>query len=64
MTMVLDGTELSAARARICFENDPAIGVIRHASAGVPEAVAYLPQSGIRAVGVGAVEASAVGASA
>ncbi|MFF8817025.1 urocanate hydratase [Leucobacter sp. NPDC015123] len=63
MTMVLDGTEVSAARARICFENDPAIGVIRHASAGVPEAVAYLPQSGIRAVGAGEAAARAAGAS-
>lgn len=54
MTLVLDGTELSGERARICFENDPAIGVIRHASAGVPEAVAYLPNSGIHAVQVGA----------
>ena len=54
MTLVLDGTELGAARARICFENDPAIGVIRHASAGVPEALEYLPRSGIRAVQVSA----------
>ncbi|MGW6659604.1 urocanate hydratase [Rhodococcus sp. NPDC055024] len=50
MTVVLDGTESSADRARVCFENDPAIGVIRHISAGVPEAAAYLPASGIHAV--------------
>ncbi|UOR02169.1 urocanate hydratase [Leucobacter allii] len=52
MTVVLDGTDVSDARARICFENDPAIGVVRHASAGVPEALAYLPGSGIRAIEV------------
>lgn len=59
MTLVLDGTELAAARARICFENDPAIGVIRHASAGVPEALEYLPKSGIRAVQLGTTRAQA-----
>lgn len=52
MTVVLDGSEISEARAEICFENDPAIGVVRHASAGVSEAEAYLAQSGIRAVEV------------
>jgi len=52
MTLVLDGSALSEARARICFENDPAIGVIRHASAGVPEALEYLPHSGIHAIEV------------
>ena len=50
MTVVLDGSELSAQRAAICFENDPAIGVIRHLTAGVPESAAYLPTSGINAV--------------
>ena len=52
MTVVLDGSTISESRAELCFENDPAIGVIRHASAGVPEAEAYLARSAIRAVEV------------
>lgn len=50
MTVVLDGSAMSDARAEVCFENDPAIGVIRHATAGVAEAIDYLPESGIQAV--------------
>lgn len=45
MTIVCDGTESSRERITRCLNNDPGIGVIRHASAGVPEAREYLAQS-------------------
>ncbi len=47
MTVVLDGSALTDERLERCFDVDPGIGVVRHASAGVPEAVDYLPRSGI-----------------
>ena len=49
MTVILDGAEASAERITRVFTTDPGIGVVRHADAGVPEAVAYLQQSDIRA---------------
>jgi urocanate hydratase len=49
MTVILDGAEASAERITRVFTTDPGIGVVRHADAGVPEAVAYLKQSDIRA---------------
>ena len=45
MTVVCDGSELSRERITRCLNNDPGIGVVRHASAGVPEARDYLAQS-------------------
>lgn len=48
MTFICDGSPSSAERIRRCFETDPGIGVVRHASAGVPEAVEYLKTSGIK----------------
>ncbi|TCP42624.1 urocanate hydratase [Tamaricihabitans halophyticus] len=50
MTLVCDGSELADERIDRCFASDPGIGVVRHATAGVPEAVAYLPHSGIHAI--------------
>lgn len=48
MTVICDGTTETDMRIDRCFEADPGIGVVRHASAGVPEALDYLPNSGIR----------------
>lgn len=48
MTFICDGSPSAAERIRRCFETDPGIGVVRHASAGVPEAVEYLKTSGIK----------------
>lgn len=45
MTVVCDGSVLSRERIKRCLNNDPGIGVVRHASAGVPEARAYLAES-------------------
>jgi urocanate hydratase len=48
MMMICDGSREAGERiARVC-DADPAIGVVRHASAGVPEAREYLRRSGIR----------------
>lgn len=48
MTFICDGSPSAAERIRRCFETDPGIGVVRHASAGVREAVEYLKTSGIK----------------
>lgn len=47
MTVVCDGSPLADERITRVFDADPGIGVVRHASAGVPEARAYLRRSGI-----------------
>ena len=49
MTVILDGSDETAERVDRVFTSDPGIGVVRHADAGVSEAVAYLEQSDIRA---------------
>ena len=36
----VDGTQLAARRAELVLTNDPATGVMRHADAGYPEAIA------------------------
>lgn len=48
MTFICDGSPSAAERIRRCFETDPGIGVVRHASAGVREALEYLKTSGIK----------------
>jgi len=48
MTFICDGSESADERILRCFETDPGLGVVRHATAGVPEALQYLPESGIR----------------
>jgi urocanate hydratase len=47
MTVVCDGSTDTDERIARCFDSDPGIGVVRHAEAGVPEAVDFLPHSGI-----------------
>lgn len=48
MTVICDGSALTDERIIRCFEADPGIGVVRHATAGVPQAIDYLARSGIR----------------
>jgi urocanate hydratase len=52
MTVICDGTAETAERIVRVFDADPGIGVVRQASAGVPEAKAYLAVSGIDAIDV------------
>lgn len=47
MTVVCDGTAQTDERIAACFDADPGIGVVRHASAGVQEAVDFLSTSDI-----------------
>ncbi|MCK5577971.1 MAG: hypothetical protein KAI63_00445, partial [Planctomycetes bacterium] len=35
-----DGTTMAAKKLSLCLTNDPGIGVVRHADAGYPEAIA------------------------
>ena len=48
MTLICDGTAATDERIVRAFDADPGIGVVRHASAGIPEAERYLAASGIR----------------
>jgi urocanate hydratase len=45
---VADGTELAAAKLERVLHNDPALGVLRHADAGYPDAVAAAQAHGLR----------------
>jgi urocanate hydratase len=45
---VADGTELAAAKLERVLHNDPALGVLRHADAGYPDAVAVAQAHGLR----------------
>ena len=44
----VDGSDLAAKRAELVLTNDPATGVMRHADAGYPEAVAAANRESIR----------------
>ena len=46
--IVADGTPEAADRIRRVLSNDPGIGVVRHADAGYPEAIACARENGIR----------------
>jgi len=48
VVIVCDGTEAAARRIERVLWNDPASGVIRHADAGYPDAVACARRSGLR----------------
>ncbi|MCS7181832.1 MAG: urocanate hydratase [Thermoanaerobaculum sp.] len=48
MVVVADGTEAAARRLARVLTTDPGTGVIRHADAGYPEAIAWARQHGIR----------------
>ncbi|MGM0591130.1 MAG: urocanate hydratase, partial [Halobacteriota archaeon] len=45
--VVLDGSDLAAEKARRVFTTDPGMGVIRHADAGYPEALAEAAASNV-----------------
>ena len=46
--VVADGTPLAAERIRRVLTADPGMGVVRHADAGYPEAIAAARQGGVR----------------
>jgi urocanate hydratase len=46
--IVADGTSAAAARLERVLTNDPGIGVVRHADAGYPEAIAAAQENGLR----------------
>ncbi len=46
--IVADGTPQAARRLERVLTNDPGIGVVRHADAGYPEAVAFAREKGLR----------------
>ena len=48
MVAVAEGTEESERRLQRVLTSDPGIGVVRHADAGYPEAIAFARQHGIR----------------
>jgi len=45
---VADGTAGAARRLERVLTNDPGIGVVRHADAGYPEAIAAAERHGLR----------------
>ncbi|OLE66777.1 MAG: urocanate hydratase [Acidobacteria bacterium 13_1_20CM_2_68_7] len=48
MVVVADGTAEAAARLRRVLTTDPGTGVMRHADAGYPEAIAFAKKTGIK----------------
>jgi urocanate hydratase len=52
MVIVADGTEAAARRLERVLWNDPATGVMRHADAGYPEALACAAQKGLDLPGI------------
>jgi urocanate hydratase len=48
MVVVCDGTDEAARRLERVLTNDPATGVMRHADAGYPEAIACASEQGLR----------------
>ncbi len=48
MVVVADGTEKAAARLSRVLTTDPGMGIVRHADAGYPEALACAARHGIR----------------
>ncbi len=52
MVIVADGTEAAAARIARVLWNDPATGVMRHADAGYPDALAAAHEHGLRLPGI------------
>ena len=53
MVIVCDGTAEAARRIERVLWNDPASGVMRHADAAYPEAVACAQAHGLRLPGLG-----------
>jgi urocanate hydratase len=49
--VVADGTDDAATRLERVLRNDPGSGVVRHASAGYPEALEVVEQTGLDYLG-------------
>jgi urocanate hydratase len=47
MVIVADGTEAAARRLERVLTGDPGMGVVRHADAGYPEAIACAHERGV-----------------
>ena len=47
LVAVADGSDEAEERLRLCLKNDPAMGVIRHADAGYPKALATARERGL-----------------
>jgi urocanate hydratase len=52
MVIVCDGTEAADRRIERVLWNDPATGVMRHADAGYPDAIACAQEHGLRLPGI------------
>jgi urocanate hydratase len=52
MVIVCDGTDAAAKRIERVLWNDPATGVMRHADAGYPDAIACAREQGLRLPGI------------
>jgi urocanate hydratase len=52
MVIVADGTPEAARRLERVLWNDPASGVMRHADAGYPEAIAWAKEKGLKLPGL------------
>ncbi|HEV8121793.1 MAG TPA: urocanate hydratase, partial [Candidatus Polarisedimenticolia bacterium] len=48
MVVVADGTQEAAARLERVLTTDPGLGVVRHADAGYPDAIACAEERGVR----------------
>jgi urocanate hydratase len=46
--IVADGTEAAARRLQRVLTTDPGMGVVRHADAGYPEAIAFAKEAGVQ----------------
>ena len=50
--IVADGTEAAARRIQRVLLSDPGMGVLRHADAGYPEAIAVARERGVKIPGL------------
>ncbi|MEK7866901.1 MAG: urocanate hydratase [Planctomycetota bacterium] len=48
LVLCVDGSKLAERKAQLCLTNDPAMGVLRHADAGYPEAVTFARKHKVR----------------
>ena len=48
MVVVADGTDMADKRLELVLNNDPGIGVVRHADAGYEEAIEFAKKHGIK----------------
>ena len=54
MVVVCDGSEEADAKLERVLTSDPGSGVMRHADAGYPEAIAFARRSGLKLPGISA----------